>query len=584
MRSACFMGLAGLCAFAVAALADDKTPAAGKYLPPEVFLTAGRATEYLPHARLHLQQNAENDNAPRIAMDMLMFATAMQDQAGVQEAKRLLLFQHGGSLPAAYLIVSSEPDDLGKVLKSTFTSPDRPLDKRGLQEFHQATMIFLRVHGANLMDDELRAQAALSAPDAATAATLRQRMSDASEAAKTLAIALDARLTSREKFVRLKEFHDFSTARAWQSYLFDHEFGEADRADADVQEVVVENLLTDAKFTPALEILTKLTGASADPKLLFYRGWAEAATDHVPAAVITLRTITERFPESDWAAPAQELAEAIAELSTKLDEHVAGFEELYVGLREHGPEMVELDLNFAETTPAEPVQILVGLDFAGDGIEFLLRKADKPLLGYSSRSDSSHFFVDGETSIHRFNEKGPSPQLNLNISPSATGYHFSFSVNFSSSAGNLRKSISSLLDSSAFATREARKDWVRYNMKKGGFPAKVVTIKGERSFRWLFPSPREPKLGVIEVRLTSEGRLSSITWGSKGRVHSTVRCGPSDRMALTRRKWPDLPVHEGTELGADEMFRLLRVGTALLGMGKESPAESNAVKAQPPRR
>ena len=176
----------------MAGLADEKQPATGEYHPPEEFLTAARATEYLPHARRHLQQNPKDVRGPRIAMDMLIFATAMQDQEGMQEAKQCLRFQFGGTLPAAYLIRTSKPDDLRGLLKSTFTSTQKPLDKSGLQQFHWAIMNCYRKHGPSLADDELWAQAALSAPDAVTAANCRQQIKIAdTDAAKMLAIALD---------------------------------------------------------------------------------------------------------------------------------------------------------------------------------------------------------------------------------------------------------------------------------------------------------------------------------------------------------------------------------------------------------
>lgn len=588
MRFACLCGLAGWCVLLASAAADDTSPPAGEYSPPETFLMSGRSKDYLPHVRSYLRQNPRDAKGAEIAMDMLMFATFIQDQEGIQEAKRHLLFEYGSSLPATYVIRSSKPDDLCEFLKSFFVDADKPLDKSELQRFQVAAARCLRAHGANLADDELWAQIALSASDAETAANCRQQIErEDSDAGKLLAVALDSQLSAGEKFVRLQTLPELKTARAWQRYLFEREFSVADRADMDIQSAVAENLLTDRKFASALEVLTKITKDSADPKLLFYRGWAEGATVKIPVAVATLKKVTEAHPDSPWAAPARELAEAIAELPKNLDDHVAGFEKMFVALREHAPDVVELELDCGET-PEERVQILAGLDFPEDGIEFLLRKAGKPLLGYSSRSDGSHFFVDGESSIHRFKEKGPSPHIKLNISPSLTGspsaYYFTFGVSFSSDPGNLRKSISSLLDSPAFATEESRRDWVRYCAEMGAFPNKVIDVNGERSFRWLVPSVREPKLHVIEIRLTSEGRLMNIVWGEDDEFKCILRCGTKDSMSLTRRKWPDLPVSKGTELGAAEMFRLLRVAVAFLGIGGELPAESTAATPQPVRR
>lgn len=572
MRSACALGLAGWCLFAVAALGDEKTPVVDEYHSPETFLTAGRAVEYLPHARWFLRQNPLDARAPRIAMDILMFATSMQDEAGIKEAKQLLLFQYGTSLPAAYWIKTSEPDDLCKLLKATFTAADKPLDKKRLQTLYLAIAICLRTHGVKLADDELWAQAALAAPDAATAAQFRQQIKqEDNEAARLLSVALDTRLSMLEKFVRLQEIEKSETARAWQRYLFAHELSEADRADAAVRTAVVENLLKDRNFTPALEHLCELTKGSADPKLLFYRGWAEAATAQVPAAISSLNQITEQHPKSAWAAPAQELTAALSTLSANLDEHITAFEELYIDLAQQHPDLVELELQWGATA-SERTQFWLGLDFAKDGIELLVRKADKPLLGYSSRSDSSQFFVDGDTSIRRFGAKGVTPLLDFNVRPSPTAYLYNFSFNFSSNSGSLRQSTSSLLNSPAFATREARRDWVRYHLKKGVFPAKVVAVNGERSFRWLAPQHREPKLQVIEMRLTAENRLAGVAWGDSVKIHN-IRYGASESISLTKAKWPDLPVSEGAEMGSAQFFRFFGTALDLLDVTEKTPAK-----------
>jgi len=571
------MGLAGLCICLVTGLADERQPVTGEYHPPEDFLTTARATEYLPHARRHLQQNPKDVRGPRIAMDMLIFATAMQDQEGVQEAKQCLLFQFGGTLPAAYLIRTSKADDLRGLLKSTFTSTQKPLDKSGLQQFHWAIMNCYRMHGPSLADDELWAQAALSAPDAVTAANCRQQIKIAdTDAAKMLAIALDTQLATRVKFVRLQELKEFQTARAWQAHLFAHELSEADRADVSVRTVVVENLLTDHKFAAALEMLVELTKASADPRLLFCRGWAEAATDQVPRAIVTLSEVAKKYPKSPWASSAQELVSALSTLSTNLKEHIEALEKVYVDLQEHAPEIVEFELHWG-TPPAGRVQTLLGLDFVGDGIELLVCKADKPMLGYSSGLEGSRFFVDGDATIHRFKEKGASPVLNLNVSPAAKGYSFNFNFNFSSTPGGLRSSIDSLLHSPAFATQEARESFVRYQLKQGAFPAKVVTVNGQRSFRWLFPQPREPKVEIAEIRLTSESHLASLAWSDKGQVRN-IRYGSRGSISLSARKWPDLAVSEGTEMGPAELFRLMGTAMELLDTSKKSAVGSTATK------
>lgn len=579
MLRACVIGLAGLCVCVMATLADEKQPATGDYHPPEEFLATARPAEYLPHARRHLQQNPRDVRGPRIVIDMLMFATAMQDQTGVKEARQLLLFQYGDTLPAAYFIRTSKAEELRELLKSTFTAKEKPLDKKGLQEFHRAIMNCYREHGPSLADDELWAQAALSAADAGIAANCRQQITKKDcDAAKLLAIALDAQLPNRDKFVRLQEVQECETARVWQTYLFAHELSDADRADVSVQTVAVENLLTDRKFAAALKILTELSQTSTEPKLLFYRGWAEATTDQVPAAIVTLSQVAQKHPKSPWAASAQELAAALATLPANLEEHIAAYEKVYADLQENAPEILELELRWG-ATPAERVQARLGLDFVGDGIELLIRKAGRPLLGYSSGLGGARFFVDGDTNIHRSIAKGPVPVGNLNVSPWSPGYkfNFNFNFNFSSRPGGLRSFIDSLLHSPAFATQEARKNYVRYHLTQGAFPARMVLVNGQRSFRWLVPQPREAQLQIAEIRLTRDDHLASLAWSDQGEIRN-IRYGKRGEIWLSEREWPDLAVSEAKEIGVAEIFHLMGIAAKLFDTSKKPAATSTAAK------
>lgn len=565
-------GLATLFVLCVeAAAVGQEQPAAPQYLPPETFFSAGRPAEFLPHAGKFLQLNPQDARAPRVALDILMFATAMQDQEGQKDAKLRLLMDYGNTLPAAYLNRTSKPDDLRGLLKAYFTGTEKPLDQVALKRFHGAVMNCYRTHGPILADDELWAQAALSAEDATIAANCRQQIKKGdSDAAKLLDMAFDADFKSRDKFVRLQGLKEFKTARAWQAHLFAHGLSEKDRSDAGVQTVVVENLLADQKFAAALEILDELAKSSTDPKLQFWRGWAQAATEQVPAAISTLSDLAKNQPKSPWAASAKELAEALSSLAANLEEHTKALERVCLDLQQHAPEVVELEAEWGET-PAERASAYAGLDFAADGIELFVRKASQPLAGYSSGAEGSRFFVEGDTNIHRFAEKGATPVLNLQVSPAPKGYAFSFNFNFSAAPGGLRSSIDSLLSSPAFLTPEARQAFVRHQLKAGAFPAKVVTVEGQRSFRWLFPQADKPELQVAEICLTENNRLASLSWANKVKVQN-IRYGSRKDVALKSPKWPALAVSEGKEMGATEIFRLMGVVMQLLETEKPATA------------
>jgi hypothetical protein len=100
-------------------------------------------------------------------------------------------------------------------------------------------------------------------------------------------------------------------------------------------------------------------------------------------------------------------------------------------------------------------------------------------------------------------------------------------------------------------------------------------VNGQRSFRWLVPSPREPKLQIGEVRLTRENHLVSVAWSDEFQVRN-IHYGSRGRLWLSDGGWPDLAVNEAGELGPAELFRLIGSAAELLEWGKKPAAESAA--------
>ena len=194
--------------------------------------------------------------------------------------------------------------------------------------------------------------------------------------------------------------------------------------------------------------------------MLFWRGWAEAATGKTSEAIQTLEEVSAKHPKSPWSDSAKTLATTVSTLSNNLTEHLSGLEEVYSNLRNQPPEVMQLDLVYKPAADeAETIQAHLGLDFTADDIDVLIKKAGKPLLGYTTSKLGLSFFCQGEDRIHQFSTKGPSQWLYLSIAPTLKGdYHYGFNFNSSPTPGGLRNGIQTLIQSPALITKSAQRE------------------------------------------------------------------------------------------------------------------------------
>jgi hypothetical protein len=565
----------------------DRRTSDGDYQTPEQFHQKGRIADYLPHARQYLKDHPNDPRGPQIAMEMLMLSTTMNDSEGIKEAKKILIFQFNQSLHAGYVIRMANAGELNDLFDDYFNDKTQPLTKDRLKSFLDALTICYSVYGPAMADNELWAQSALAAPALEGSLGCKEQIKDPHcDAAKLLETALDQDLTARQKFVQLQQLKNSKTSKTWQEYLYTRVLSDSDRAEREVKKVWIENSLAKGNFAAALEHLQIDHDAGKDPQLLFWRGWAEAAIDKIPESIKTFDELARNHPDSPWSAPAKELSIALSSHSSNLKDHLAGLEEVYNNLRNQPPEVMQFDLEFKpEGDKAEIVQAHLGLDFSADDIDLLIKRAGKPLLGYTTSKLGLSFFCEGEDRIHHFANKGPFQWLYLNVAPLAGGaYHYGCNFNSSPMPGGLRNGIQTLIHSPALITDSARETFVRYQVKQGNFPTKVEHIgkSGERSFRWLMPQLDKPALKVFEIRLTSDSQLASLVWSDVARIEN-IHYGSSEKIALVEQTWPDLPVVESKEMGAPEMFRLIGAASQLF-----YPREENAPKAasnsQPIRR
>ncbi|MFO0885302.1 MAG: hypothetical protein U0894_14120 [Pirellulales bacterium] len=291
---ACMLVLTGSNSFAYA------QEATAEFRTPEYFSDRGKPADFIPYAYEFLQANPRDPRAARILFDICMTATAIDNKAAADEAKTQLLLEHPQSLPTTFLFKTLEDDDVRKLLISRFELRTQTLDRSTLFRLNRALEACQKHYGP-AGDDTFNAQAAIASNNPEIAKAHRAMIKkDDSDLARIVDVALNAELSAANKVIRLQEWRDVNTARAYQAYLYQEELSDEDRKLPSIEILIVENMLVNYQFADALPRLKILRAELDQPKVYYWQATAEAATgDTEGAALSPWMSCSKKF-RFDW--------------------------------------------------------------------------------------------------------------------------------------------------------------------------------------------------------------------------------------------------------------------------------------------
>lgn len=569
MRTARMLGTWLLLGMVAALAAADELP-----FPDDEPQTSAQAAEFLQCGEAWLDANPDDPQAPRLLQDMLMAAGVYRIEPHVKTAKVRLLLIYPDSLPARYLLQSSKADEIRGVLKDRFNDPGRPIDRPILSRFKTTIERCVAIYGPSFLDDDLRVIAALSASQPHIAARLNREITDRQgNAGRTLKVALDERLSARERLLELQPLHHYATALAYQSYLYREELDEEERGDFDVRALVVENRLHAGSLTEALPMLTQLCAERREPRLLAWLGWAQGACGQFAQAEETFQGLKHEFPESEWTGAAEALREAFAVFDREIDGQATVLNRAVRELKRAIPDVIELTVAWNSGSRSVR-EFYVLLDLPHDSLEFSCDAGGKMLLAAQSGPKGTGFYVDGERAIHRFDGAGTTPQCQFACGPigaDAIDWNFRFEM-VRQGAGALLQSYQNLLRVSAVQDAAVRKVLLRRLARMGWFP-RLERDGSDFVLRWISLQVDDPRLRSVEARLTETHRLSSLV-SSTGNGIRTIRYGKRDQVPVDPPAWPDLPVKTAQTLGAGDMFRVFGALVALFDPKQPAAAQT----------
>ena len=120
----------------------------------EDYIEDGNLQQYLKLANQYLDEKPNSNEAPRLALDLMMMGKAAEDFNSVVRGTDLLLFDYLGTLPSLHFISSFDKGSprLSQLLHIKLSEAD--LSDANFSSAYANTVILLaRIHGPELMSD-----------------------------------------------------------------------------------------------------------------------------------------------------------------------------------------------------------------------------------------------------------------------------------------------------------------------------------------------------------------------------------------------------------------------------------------------
>jgi len=542
-----------------AANGEDAQP---QYPLPEKLVHHGDTSFYIQKATKFLEQAPEHPLAARVAYELMMVAAVKDNGKLAKEMRQKLILGHIKSLHGLFLLRSIEKeDDYRKLLMAAAKSNRGNLSGEFAKKFTLAVKGGLsRFKKKLLSDDGFALLAALIARDAGEE-KLEKALSidalsktDLAEDLRQLGeVALKQQGSSSEKLLKLHAIEDSETARLFVSYFMSLVPEDA-RSRPEVRHVFVVNHLRRAAFQEALALLREGGKEAEASRDAFLQAWCHASLGERDEALACIGRLSGGEDDA-WAAAGRDLGRQLENLDRNLglyaDALLKAVQEIKKGIAS-----LKLSATFGLRDSDKEVGIYLGVRPKGDLLEFHLLENGTHALAYRTSAAESLVYAEGEPAILRFGKSGPVPIPQLNLREvSDGGITLNAKVTMGSSVDGAAAANRPLLDSPLLNTKEGLLKLFKRWTTHGAFPSNVSSVENGTKFRWLFPTPDEPKFAHAEYTVTPSGKIHDIQY--RKFKCASIRYSSEESFELSPPAWPELKTVTKQELDPSLMLKLM---------------------------
>jgi hypothetical protein len=558
---------------------------------PEDYLKDARYTQYAKDAQDFLQANPDSPAAPRVTLDLLTTAAAYQDQDAVVRTRKLLLTAYPNSVQAKFLvgemsevsqfnpIIASAADDNFGTMPPGFARNYDDAIRLGVTRFGPAAL------GSGPGLDRTAIMAKI-ANDPQVLKAVIDLLNNAGPTAETwrriLIITTDDAKSQLDRLGELHALTDRGVAVPFERYLL-NQLSKADRDSLAAVKIEADDLLDAGRLGEALPMLDKIAaapagGGGADARVLFWRAWANAATENIPAAVDQLSQLIKTQGSDPWGKEAAQLAPAISALDASLSRNAEAALTASRGLKA-GTDVIEGNIDYTRAD-GQKINLYAGIS-AGKLLELLAKNGPDVIMGYRATDADASLFAKGDASVSHFTKPAVLPIPIFGIAKVGEDFAFGVNMKFSYSFDDLQAAMSKLLDSEYLSTREGLQDFVRGFARHGVFPLPPATsADGSTVYAWVSPDVTGATFKKVSFTVNSAGAITGVQAG--GFTLSGLHYGPAGAFAVSAPALPALPAAEKGAMDMPVLQKALPEFIQIFSPPPPPPATQPAAPPAPP--
>lgn len=541
----------------------------------EDYIESGQLAEFIKQAHEFLDQKADQAEAPRIALDLLMMGKAAEDLNAVVRGTDLLLFDYLGSLPSLHFLSTFDPGSkrLTELLKVKASDGDLNSEQFA-QSYASAISLLARLQGPQLLSDsDLRLRSYLI-----TSRSENIKLFESIKKGVEQLIANNDPLSPIAKILLeddapIKKFRQLSKLSPEGSEFFKKyylaQLSKEEKSSAGFIQLLIElNLFSqNAKPKEAVELIENLDDKlKENKKNLLWHAFALLLADQKEDALAKIAQLVSLHAskEDDWVKTAKSMANGIEFAESRNSLLLEQLEKVHKNLNTSS-DSLRLDATWIVERNGStiPFEIVVSTSTLAQSFEIQVVKDKKPFFFYRTDGNSSSLFTpDGV--LHQFAEKGPYPLplIDLTRDPTEGTFNYKFNLNFGRTFASLSKQATDLLQNPYIGTPKGREVLTNYILNRKGVwltPPKSLESGTLFTFESLNPNAASADRSLIETDLS--GNLRKVQIG--GLTLKSIQRG--ERNAISPiPEWPKFFKHE-----KHDTFQLPLLITALENiMGK----------------
>jgi hypothetical protein len=533
----------------------------------ETFQESGDFAAFIAQANAFLRDHADSPRAPRVAMDLLMFATLTGRDELADHARAALVVDYTTSAPGLFVLTTiKDVDAHAEFLENRIDAELEALTPQRATKLINAYTAAVAYYRRRSETYPVRLPYAVklvvlareAGKEADVAAMARRALTGGQatdEERAWAAICMEPGTPPLERVMLLQPYAGVTAARAMQKFYLG-KLTDAQRDRPEVLRLRAQNHLDEAEYAKALPLIEKLLAAkpaaAALPELLYWRSLALAATGPRGEAVKQLRELAEQHPGTAWAAGAPPLAEAIENLDQNISAHTDLLLTI-VGRLKKGLGSYELSLT--DDGEGKNISKILLAGVVGHWVEVQVYRGDKVLLAYRASDTDGALYADADRTIYHYKQSGAVPALtsfHLDRNPEG-GYVQHVGMGMNSFAQATTGGLDEFLGSPVTSTSAGLKDLLAYFASHGKLVGSVKAVNGGAAAQVLLPKADPAKSVVYDYFVSGDG--SRLTLGQRGKAAVFAF-----HMGLAGEAAPVLPAWPEAKVVTEEMMDLAAIG------------------------